>query len=407
VPAAAATELTFSDLAPGRGDAGLVGGSGRNVTLVARETAEVTLDAAAAIEGRVTFDGAPSARAFVNAVHDDRDGGLDERGSSFTDERGRYRIDGLAGDSYRLAAVGEDGRAEATLDLADGETAHIDLALRSVTLIVNVIDAAGDKPLVGIAVRVIPAGKSCNSMMGTTSWGDPGELGFELLVGSNGCLESRSNGAGVARLTLAAPGSYDLDVGNEPYEHWKQPIALVDGTTTKRVALTRKPDETGDKPRVIANLRTDPPGLSGTVECRSGDNTNSSSPVAGRYECGGMQPGPGEVAFHVEGYGRGRSVFDVPRSGELVVDVDVPRGGTVVVPVSIDAAVQPVLVDGSGFRWSDGTGNGRIVASFEEVPSVGRAWVFRDLPPGTYTATVDGKARSPIPLASGGTSVAN
>ena len=402
-----ATELTFTDLAPGRGAVGLVGGADKDVTLVARESVDVTLDAASAVEGRVTFEGAPAPRVVVSAVAEQNGGGLKSRGGTFTDERGRYRLDGLSGDSYRITAVGEDGRAETTIDLADGETAHVDLTLRVVRLIVSVIDGATAKPVSGVSLQATPAGKHCNSSMGTTSWGDPGELGFELSVGSYGCMTSRTDAAGVARLGLAAPGSYDLGIGDDLYEPWTQPVALTEGTTTKRVALTRKPDKSGDKPHVIANIRTDPPGLSGTVECRWGNNTSSSSPVSGRYDCGEMAPGPGEVAFHVEGYGRGRTTFAVPASGEIEVDVDVPRGGTIYVPVSQESAAQPVLMDASGFAWSDVAGQGRIAATLEDVPSAGRAWVFRDVPPGTYVVTVGGKARPPVPLSSGGTAFAN
>ena len=309
-----------------------------------------------------------------------------------------------AGSSSRRSA--RDGRAEAKLDVADGETAHLDLALRSVRLIVAVTDAASGRPIAGVSVRAIPGGKTCESMMGTSSWGDPGELGFDVLVGSNGCLSSQTNSGGVARLVLAAPGSYDLDVGDDAYEPWKQALALGDGTTTRRVALTRKPDQTGDKPHVIANLRTQPPGLSGTVVCTAGGNTNSSSPVSGRHDCGPMIPGPGEVRFHVDGYGRGRTAFDVPPTGEIVVDVDVPRGGTIVVPISQEASTPPVLVDASGLAWSEAGGGGRLDATLEDVAQVGRAWVFRDMPPSTYTVTVGGKARAPVPLVSGGTAIA-
>jgi hypothetical protein len=206
---------------------------------------------------------------------------------------------------------------------------------------------------------------------------------------------------------LAAPGSFDLTAGDDSYEPYKQAISLVEGTSTKRVALTRKPDKSGEKPHVFANLRTDPPGLTGTVWCRSAGNTNSSAPVSGRVDCGTMKPGPGDIVFHVEGFGRGRVAFDVPESGELVVDCDVSRGGTVVVPTSQDSEVQPTLVDGSGFAWSAAPANGGIAATLEDVPSIGRAWVFRDVPPGTYTVTVGGKARSAVPLAPGGTAFAN
>jgi hypothetical protein len=120
-----------------------------------------------------------------------------------------------------------------------------------------------------------------------------------------------------------------------------------------------------------------------------------------------MRPGRAEVSFHVEGYGRGRAVIDIPGTGEFEVDVNVVRGGTLVIPVSQDATAQPVVVDAAGFAWSDGTGQSRIGGSFEELPSGGRAWVFRDVPPSTYTVTIGGHARPPVPLASGGTAFAN
>jgi Carboxypeptidase regulatory-like domain len=407
VAVAGMTEFSFADLAPGRGSARLAGSTDHDVALAPRETADVTLEAAAAVEGRVSFEGNPAARARVQVVEVSTDGSrLNEGGGSFTDERGRYRIDGFAGGSYRIVAVGEDGRAEAEFNVADGETAAVDLALRSVRLVVTVVDGATEKPVAGISVSAAPGGKTCNSMMGTSSSGDPGDLGFEVLVGSNGCLSSQTNAAGLARLSLATPGSYDLSIGDTSYEPWTQSVAIGDGTTAKRISLTRKPDHAGDKPHVFANLRTDPAGLSGTIECIGGGNTNSSSPVVGRADCGTMIPGPGEVVFHVEGYGRGRTAFDVPQTGEMDVDVDVPRGGTVVVPISQEPAAQPVLVDASGFAWSDPKGTGRTGASLEDLPNIGRAWVFRDMPPGTYAVTLDGKSRSPVPLASGGTAVA-
>jgi hypothetical protein len=402
----AAGDSTFTDLAPGRGSAGLARGPEQGVTLLAGQTAEVTLEAEAVVEGRVTFEGAPSARTFVQAVEERDQGRLGDKGGAFTDERGRFRIDGLGGSTYRIVAVGEDGRAETAVALSDGETRTVDLALRAVKLVAFVTDGATGKPVSGAQLSAAPAGKSCTSIMGSTSWGEPGELGFDITVGAGGCTAVRADAAGIARLSVSAPGSYDIAAEDEAYERWSQPIALGEGTTTKKISLTRKPDKSGEKPKVIANLRTDPPGLPGTVECRWADNTNSSSPVSTRYECE-MQPGPGEVAFHVEGYGRGRVAFEVPASGEIVVDVEVPRGGTLIVPVSRDSTAQPAIVDASGFAWSDGTGAARIPGSFEDLTSGGRGWVFRDMPPGTYTVTVEGKKRAPVPLASGSTAFAN
>ena len=47
----------------------------------------------------------------------------------------------------------------------------------------------------------------------------------------------------------------------------------------------------------------------------------------------------------------------------------------------------------------------RLVAIVEDVPQIGCSWVFRDMPPSTYTVTLDGGARAPVPLASGGTAI--
>lgn len=406
VAIAGRTEISFTDLAPGRGTASVAAGAERPVTLVAGQTADVSLDAAAAIEGRVTFEGAPCARTRVTAVGEVDSGALNEGAGSFTDERGRYRIEGLAAGPYRVVAVGEDGRAEARVELTDGENARLDLVVRSVRLVVVVTDGADGKPVELANAFVTPAGAKCSSMMGTSSWGDPGEIGFELSVGSGGCMASPTDSAGVSRLTLATPGTYDLGVSDSSFEPWTQTIVLSEGTTTKRVSLTRKPDRSGPKSHVIANLLTDPPGMSGTIVCLSGNNASSSSPVSGRFDCGEMAPGAGVIVFHIDGYGHGRTAIDVPETGELVVDVVVPRGGTLVVPVTAGSTAQPGLVDGSGVAWSGASSRWPIDSVIEELPNVGRAWVFRDVPPGTYVATVDGKARSAVPLASGGTTIA-
>jgi hypothetical protein len=406
VAIAGRSEIVFADLAPGRGTASVAAGADRAVTLVAGQTAEVSLDAAAAIDGRVTFEGAPCPRTRVTAVGEVDSGSLREGAGAFTDERGRYRIEGLAAGPYRVVAIGEDGRAETRVDLTEGENARLDLVVRSVRLIVIVTDGADAKPVELANAFVTPAGAKCSSMMGTSSWGDPGEMGFELAVGSGGCMASPTDSAGVARLTLASPGTYDLGVSDSSFEAWTQSIALSDGTTTKRVSLTRKPDKTGPKSHVVANLRTDPPGMSGTIACMSGNNTSSSSPVSGRYDCGEMPTGPGVIVFHVDGYGHGRTAIDVPETGELVVDVVVLRGGTLVVPVTAGSTAQPGLVDASGTAWSGSSSRWSLDAVIEELPNVGRAWVFRDVPPGMYVATVDGKPRSAVPLASGGTAIA-
>jgi hypothetical protein len=277
-PATAGTDLSFGDLGPGNGSVQLGEGPGKAVTLIARQTAEVTLEATAAIEGRVTFENAPSPRTFVSAVRQREGGGLSGRDGSFTDDRGRYRIDGMDAGSYRLVAVGEDGRAETTLELAEAETSRIDLALRSVRLVLSATDSADDKPIADLSLSAAPAGKTCNSMIGSTSWNEPGQMGFDISVGSNGCVSGRTDAAGVARLSLAAPGSYDLILGDDRYETWSQAIAVGDGTTSKRVALTRKPDKSGEKTHLYANLLTNPPGLLGRVECRC---------VQGREGCHG------------------------------------------------------------------------------------------------------------------------
>lgn len=395
-------DLSFADLAPGNGGAGYAGRQPRAVALTAGRTAEVTLEAGGAVEGRVTFRGTPAARTVVRAVHEGPSRFGPDSGE-FTDEGGRYRIDGLAADTYRLIALGEEGRDEATFEVAVGETRHIDLDLHAVRLVMRVVDGADDKPVAGAFVSVVTAGGQCTSMGRTASWGDPGELGFDLAAGANGCQTSSTDASGAARFTLAESGSYDLAVIDRRFEPWQQPAALAEGTAEKRVSLTRKPDTASDKPKVIADLRTDPPGMQGRISCIYGNSTSSSSPVAGRYTCQDMSPGPGEIVFVVEGYGRGRATFTVPETGEIVVPVVVTRGGTLVVPVTREGG-QPKLVDGSGVDWTES--DARANGSLTELPSVGRAWVYNDMPPGTWTVVVDGKARAPVPLAAGGTAIA-
>src|SRR6185369_4213521 len=143
----------------------------------------------------------------------------------FTDERGRFRIDGLAGSTYRIVAVGEDGRAETTVTLSDGETRSVDLALRAVKLVAFVTDGATGKPVFGAHLSAAPAGKTCSSVMGSTSWGEPGELGFDITVGSGGCTALRADAAGIARMSLSAPGSYDIAAEDDAYERWSQAVA--------------------------------------------------------------------------------------------------------------------------------------------------------------------------------------
>jgi hypothetical protein len=406
IPISGRTEISLFDLAPGTGAVWLAERLERPVALIPGQTAEIALDAGGSMEGRVTFDGAPSPRTFVKAFGQ-RDGrSLREGADAVTDERGRFRLDGLAAGTYRVVAVSEDGRAERQVDLAEGEGARVDLVLRSVKLLVTVLDDADATPVAEASVQVAPLGARCTGTMSTGTWAEPGELGYELAVDAGGCLSTTTDSRGLARFALAAPGSFDLGVNESSHEPSSLRATVGEGTTTKRVSLTRKPDRTGPKRHVIANLRTDPPGLMGSIFCLGGASASSFSHVVGRFDCGEMTAGPGVIVFYVEGYGRGRSTFDAPATGELVVDVVVPRGGTIVVPVAAGSATAPSLVDAAGVEWSGPGELGSIRAVVEDVANVGRAWIFRDVPPGDYVATVDGKSRSPVPLASGGTSVA-
>ena len=83
--------------------------------------------------------------------------------------------------------------------------------------------------------------------------------------------------------------------------------------------------------------------------------------------------------------------------------VVVLRGGTIVVPVTVEGP-EPKLVDASGLEWNSEPA--RASGVFTDLPNVGRAWVYSDMPPGTYTAIVNGKPRASVPLASGGTATA-
>jgi len=405
VPLAATGEALATDLVPGRGEAALDGGASKGVDLIAGQAVELVLEAGGSVEGRVTFEGAPAPRTVVRAVREEA-GGFGEGAGGFTDEAGRFRIPGLPSGGYRVVAVGEDGRAEKTIVLAEDETARVDLALRSVRLTVTVVDGADNAPVAGAIVRAAPGGAVCGSFSGMRMYGQPGELGFDIGMGSGGCVQAQTNETGVARLALATVGSHTLEIAEPRYEPSKQVLALADGVTSRRVALTRKPDRPGAGPRVVAELRTEPPGLAGTIHCLQEGSSHSSHPVAGRAECPQMSPGAAEIVFRVEGYGTGRAAFTVPDEGEIVVPIDVPRGGTLIVPVGEGASEPPSISDAGGVTWSGPKGRGRLDGTLGDVPRVGRAWVFNDLPPGSYVVTVGGRPRAAVPLASGGTAIA-
>jgi len=99
---------------------------------------------------------------------------------------------------------------------------------------------------------------------------------------------------------------------------------------------------------------------------------------------------------------------DVTEGAELTVDLQVVRGGKLIVPVSTIGASAPDVVDASGYSWGGAARHDAWIAGIPtDLPDVGKAWVFNDLPPGMYTVTVDGATRSPVPLSSGGTAIAN
>jgi hypothetical protein len=399
-----AGDTTFDGLGPGQAKVSLSGATPKDVPLAAGQNAEVTLDDAPWIEGYVTADQVPAARVLVHAGQEDL--GRFERGGGgvFTDQRGAYRLDGLAEGPWRVVAIGEDGRAEKTITLPSSGPTRVDLDLRMARLELTVLRADRDEPIPQIAVGVNPAGATCSQMTGTTVWGSPGDLGFDLQVGSNGCLSGLTDTAGVAHLVLAGPGSYGISIQDRGYEPYDAQVAVAEGTTSRRVRLT--PKSASGKGTVHVRLTTDPPGLAGTLTCVQGGSTWSTSPVVNQQDCGDLRPGPANVVFHVEGYGAGRASVEVPDGADVTVDLGVVRGGKLIVPVSA-AGNSPQVVDGSGFIWANPTGHGIIQGVASDLPDVGKSWVFDDLPPGMYTVTVDGTPRSPVPVLSGATTTAN
>ncbi|HUC43578.1 MAG TPA: carboxypeptidase-like regulatory domain-containing protein [Candidatus Sulfotelmatobacter sp.] len=399
-PVTGAGVTTIEGLAAGSAHVSLSSATVRDVTLVAGQTVDMALDDAPWIEGVVTADQAPAPRVLVHAGQEDRGNFERGLGGVFTDQHGAYRFDGLAEGPWRVVAIGEDGRAEKTVTLPASGPTRVDFELRMARVEVTVLRADRNEPVPQVAVYVSPAGAKCGGIGGTTAWGSPGDLGFDLQVGSGGCLSSMTDPAGVARMVVAGPGTYALSISDDAYERYDAPLGVGEGTTSRRVLLT--PKTKSGKGIIHVRLLTDPPGLAGTFTCRIDGRAASTAPVSNQGDCPNFPPGPAEVLFHVEGFGAAHASVEVP-DGEVTVDLPVVRGGRLVVPVSAVGKIAPEVVDATGFTWS---GSWITVAS-GDLPDVGRAWIFDDLPPGMYTVTVDGAARNPVPLSSGGTAIAN
>ena len=400
-------ETLIDTLAPGEGKVSLSPGAERAVTLAAGQIAEVTLDDGPWIEGIVTADQAPAPRVLVHATKEG-EGSYSGRGSVFTDQSGAYRLDGLGEGLWRVVAIGEDGRGEKVVTLPDAGPTRLDFDLRMARAEITVLRSDRMEPIPYLGMNVRPAGATCRSIGSTTAWGDPGDLGFDLNVGDNGCLSATTDAAGVARVVLAGPGTYALSISDDGYEPYDAPLGVGSGTTTRRILLTPKSKPKSDRATVHVRLLTDPPGLAGTLTCIAGGSTSSNSPVSVQDDCSNARPGPLEILFHVDGYGAAHTSVDVTEGAELTVDLQVVRGGKLIVPVSTIGASAPDVVDASGYSWGGAARHDAWIAGIPtDLPDVGKAWVFNDLPPGMYTVTVDGATRSPVPLSSGGTAIAN
>lgn len=395
------TAIEVGGLAPGEGSAS-VEGVRRETTLAVGQTAEVALDDGPVLEGVVTSEGRVAPRVLV-AAQVESEQRFESDARDFTDEKGAYRLAALREGPHRVVAIGEDGRAERTTLLPASGTTRLDLELRSIAVAVTVVDGATQAPVEQAYVKLAPTGARCASLSSTGSWGDPGQLGFDLQVGSSGCVSDATGADGVARVAAAATGGYELSVNANQFEPYQESIALGEGLTTRKVALTKKGNAQGGV--VHVDIATTPPGVSGSFTCIQAGSTSSTIPVSNRFDCP-MKSGTGEVFFHADGYGAARTRFEVPDGGEITVPLVVPRGGKLVIPVSEPGSVSPVVVDATGYTWSGSYPSIAIEGRVVEVPGVGRAWVFSDLPPGAYTATVEGAARKPVVLESGGTAVA-
>ena len=396
--AAGRTAVLFTDLAVGKGEAALPPGTRKPMDIVEGTTVVVELRDGVTVEGTVTQNGRPLPN-FVIAVVSLRDGGIAMAGAVETDARGNWRRENLAPGPYLFSAVGPEGRAEKRVELPTEGTVRVDLAVTSVIVDAVVTDASSGEPVPAASLFLKPDAAECRASMSTRSFGNLFDTDIDLSVSDGGCGFGSTSADGRVRIVLSSSGRMALQAGAKRYEALDRQVDLREGVNTLSLQLEPKAG-----PRVRVTMRTDPPGLPGTLECvmAGGQSRHSYGGVSGTQECP-FGPGPAEVIFRVDGYGIGRKDFVVPEDGDLDVTVTAVRCGQLLVGRSVDSDTRPIVRDATGVDW--GTVLTRTSGAFQtvETAELGPAWLFRYLPPGVYAVEVDGSARGSVTIEAGST----
>jgi hypothetical protein len=369
----------------------------QRVQLAAGETTTVDFSDGTKISGVVTVAGRPRPRAAV-MLAEIGPGQIGAGGGVLTDAAGRYEIAGAVPGSYVLIAVTGEGRAEKRIEVPDsGELqADLDVIERNVRVVVR--ERETERPLSGSTVMATPSGALCTGFVQTSTVED--EIGYEISASNGGCTRATTSSDGVALLALGEAGPHALAISSRGFADWNRQIQVADGTTEIVAELVR-----GGSPTVRVLIDTLPPLVPGTLFCVQNGSNSSQAPVAGEAVCEGLNPGPAEVAFRADDVGLARARVEVPESGEATLTLEVPRAGRLVVPLPAGASTVRII-DESGAAWNLPYGLGWPRCAREEGPGPAASYVCHELPPGTYTAVVDGKKRSPVPVRSGETAVA-
>jgi hypothetical protein len=394
------TRLRFDDLSPGPATASLVPGAKKDVALVERQTVTVELRDGPAVEGTVTRNGVTLPRFAVVPIAL-AEFGVSSRGAAETDARGRWRIENLMPGTYRFVAIGPEGRAEKQVDLPVEGTVRIDLEVVSASATVAVREAKHGKPVERAFVSLEPEGVSCTSHAWVRSYGNLFATDVDFSVSDAGCAFANTGPEGLVRLDLSTTGTHRLRAGGSRYEAFETDVRIREGDQSFTVELTEK---RGSRVRVA--MRTDPPGLTGTLTCvRAGMQSQTShGGVAGTGTCDDMPAGPSEVLFRVDGVGVGRTAVDVPEEGEIEIEVRVRPCGALLVARSPASNVPPVVRDAEGTDWVEAllrTSGGSVLRS--ETPEEGPVWHLLYLPTGLYTVEVDGLPHGTVSIEAGST----
>lgn len=390
----------FEGLVPGRGEAAILR-KGVPVDLVAGTTAEVMLGEGAIVEGTVVSEGRGVSGASVAAARADRAGG-EVLGDADVDASGRFRLAGLPQGRWLFVAVSAEGRAEQRVDVPDSGIVDLTLEIVPALALVRVVEASTAKPVPLANVTLEPADRSCSMMLTQSSWGNPWSLGADMTFSDNGCDTARTGDDGAVVLRASAPGRYRVSVESKTHETTKREVTLARGETPTVVEV---------RPKKSAELRvlldTDPPGLSGTLDCLFANGHHSAmGGVAVSSSCAQSSDRPDLVVFRVEGYGIGWAWVPAGDEAPTTVTVFARRGGRIVVPSTPDWGTRPTIDDGSGAPWGRILQVGQQLMHPETLPDLGPAWVIDGVPPGRYAVSVGGVARGVVEVTAGGVVVA-